>query len=98
MRRSVILTALAGSVSLAAWGGTASAQGVGVDLYVGPPAAYDPYYGDYRGYYGYGYGPRVYGYYEERNERHLRQPDDYRTGSRRWWKQMERSGRSGHQE
>lgn len=97
MRPSIIATILAAGLSMAAWAGSASAQGVGVDLYVGPPATYDPYYDDYRGY-GYSYGPRVYGYYGERNERHLRQPEEYRTGSRRWWKQMERAGRSGHQE
>ena len=63
MRRSIIVTGLAASVSLAAWCGTASAQGVGVDLYVGPPA-YDGYY-DYPSYSEYRYGPRVYGYTSE---------------------------------
>ncbi len=93
MRRSIIVTGLAASVSLAAWCGTASAQGVGVDVYVGP-RAYDGYY-DYPSYSGYRSGPRVYGYYTGRDERHLRRPEDYRTGSRRWWKQMEREGRGG---
>ena len=96
MRRSIIVTGLAASVSLAAWCGTASAQGVGVDLYVGPPV-YDGYYDD-RSYSEYRYGPRVYGYSSERYERHLRSPEEYRTGSRRWWKQMDRQGRGGQQE
>lgn len=96
MRRSIV-TVLAAGMSMAAWCGGASAQGVGVDLYVGPPAAYDSYY-DYPSYPEYRSGPRVYGYYYDRSERHLRQPEDYRTGSKRWWKQMDRSGRGGHQE
>ncbi len=94
MRRSLILTALTASVSMAAWCGTASAQGV--EVYVGPSAAYDDY--DYRSYRDYSYGPRVYGYYYDRDQRHLRQPEDYRTGSKRWWKQMDRQGRGGHQD
>ena len=97
MRRSIIVTGLAASASLAAWCGTASAQGVGVDLYVGPPA-YDGYYYDYPSYTEYRYGPRVYGYYAERDERHLRRPEEFRTGSRRWWKQMDREGRGGQQD
>jgi hypothetical protein len=96
MRRSIIVTGLAASVSMAAWCGSASAQGVGVDLYVGP-SAYDGYYDD-RSYSEYRYGPRVYGYYGERDERHLRRPEEYRTGSRRWWKQMDREGRGGQQD
>ena len=92
MRRSMIVTAIAASVSMTAWGGSASAQSV--ELYVGPPS-YGPYYRAYR---SYGYGPRVYGYYYGPSERHLRRPNDYRTGSRGWWRQMDRSGRGGHQE
>jgi hypothetical protein len=93
MRRSVIVSALAASVSMAAWGGSASAQSVGI--YVGPPAYDSYYYDDYRDYRS---GPRVYGYSYERSGRHLRQPEDYRTGSKRWWKQMDRQGRGGHQD
>ena len=96
MRRSIIVTGLAAGVSLAAWCGTASAQGVGVDVYVGP-RAYDGYY-DTPSYSEYGYGPRVYGYSSDRDERHLRRPEEYRTGSRRWWKQMDREGRGGQQD
>jgi hypothetical protein len=92
MRRSIIATMLAAGASLAASGGSASAQ-VGVEVYVGPPA-YGAYY-DYPPYRGYAYGPSVYGYYSE--PRHLRRPEDLRTGSRRWWRQMDRHGRGGHQ-
>ena len=45
MRRSIV-TVLAAGVSMAAWCGGASAQGVGVDLYVGPG------YGTYNDYSG----------------------------------------------
>ena len=94
MRRSIV-TILAAGVSMAAWSGVASAQGVGVDLYVGP--SYGSYY-DAPAYRDYRYGPRVYGYYYDDTPRHLRQPEDYRTGSKRWWKQMDRQGRGGHQD
>lgn len=94
MHRSILLTALAAGLSMGATFTGASAQSV--ELYVGPPAAYDSYY-DYGAYPTYGYGPRVYGYYYGANDRHLRQPEDYRTGSKRWWKQMDRTGRGGQQ-
>ncbi len=94
MRRSIV-TVLAAGVSMAAWCGGASAQGVGVDLYVGP--GYGTY-NDYRDHRDYRSGPRVYGYYYDDTPRHLRQPEDYRTGSKRWWKQMDRQGRGGHQD
>ncbi len=51
-----------------------------------------------RAYRDYRSGPRVYGYYYDDTPRHLRQPEDYRTGSKRWWKQMDRQGRGGHQD
>ena len=35
-------------------------------------------------------GPRVYGYYA-----HPR-PEAYRTGSTRWWREMDYEGRGGH--
>lgn len=95
MRRSAPVIVAIG-LATAAWTGSASAQGVGVDLYVGP--TYDRYYYDAPAYSDYRYGPRVYGYYYENGERHLRQPEEYRTGSKRWWKQMDRTGRGGHQE
>jgi len=45
-----------------------------------------------------GYGPRVYGWYGSpyawRSYR-SRNPDDYRTGSKRWWDEMEREDRAG---
>ena len=92
MRRSIV-TLLAAGVSMAAWSGAASAQGV--EVYVGP--SYGSYY-DAPAYRDYRYGPRVYGYYYDDTPRHLRQPEDYRTGSKRWWKQMDRQGRGGHQD
>lgn len=90
MRRSIVATALAAGVSVAACG-SASAQSAGVEVYVGPPAAYDAYY-DYPAYREYRYAPRAYGYY---GERRVPKAEDYRTGSNRWWRQMEREGRSG---
>jgi hypothetical protein len=54
MRRSIILTAAAASVSLAAWCGSASAQSIG------SPSSYDPYFYGYSGNGGYGYNPRAY--------------------------------------
>lgn len=97
MRRSVLMGALAACVSTASWCGSATAQSV--EFYVGPSGSYDRYY-DEPAYRDYSYGPRVYGYYsdDDRNQRHLRQPEDYRTGSKRWWKQMDRTGRGGHTE
>lgn len=46
------------------------------------------YANSYRNYYGYGH--RGYGY---RNR--LGQPEDYRTGSTRWWRSMDRERRGG---
>jgi hypothetical protein len=90
-----MIIALAAGVSMAAWCGSATAQGV--ELYVGP--SYDPYYGySAYGYGDYYYGPRVYGYRYEPDERHLRPPENYRPGSTRWWRQMDRFGRGGHQD
>jgi hypothetical protein len=57
MRRLIILTAAAASLGMA---GSASAQSV--ELYVGPPAAYETYDDDSRTYREYRAGPRVYGY------------------------------------
>ena len=94
MRRSIILTAMAASVGTAAWCGSAFAQ-VGVEFYVGPSATYDAYY-DYPADPEYRYGPRAYGYqYGPTYRRDLRRPEDYRAGSNRWWKEMDRQGRSG---
>lgn len=50
-------------------------------------------------------GPRVYGYYYGPHAQpydydvyaHPRRPESYHTGSNRWWKSMERSGRTGSQ-
>jgi len=93
MRRSLILAAMAASAGMAVWCGSASAQGVGVEFYAGPPAAYDRY-DDYPAYREYRYRPRGYGYYSERD---LRKPEHYRPGSNRWWKEMDRDGRGGQQ-
>jgi hypothetical protein len=59
MKRSIILAAAVASISAASWCGSASAQGV--EIYVGPPTTYDPYYG-YPANREYRHGPRVYGY------------------------------------
>jgi hypothetical protein len=46
-------------------------------------------------------GPRVYGYYygpevaDDYYYSHPRRPESFRTGSQRWWKSMERWGRTG---
>ena len=93
MRRSIIVGALAAGVGAAAWCGSASAQ-VGVEFYVGPSATYDPYY-DYRADPEYRYGPRVDTYHYGPTYRRDRRPEDYRAGSNRWWKEMDRWGRSG---
>jgi len=93
MRRSIIVGALAAGVGAAAWCGSASAQ-VGVEFYVGPSATYDPYY-DYRADPEYRYGPRDYAYHHGPTYRRDRRPEDYRAGSNRWWKEMDRWGRSG---
>jgi len=53
MRRTIILSLAAATVSTTAWCGSASAQGIGVEIYAGP-RAYE--YSDY------GYRPRVYDY------------------------------------
>jgi hypothetical protein len=42
--------------------------------------------------YGYRYGPYDYGYHAR-----PRTPESYRPGSSRWWKSMERWGRTGNQ-
>lgn len=97
MRQSTIVTIVAASVSIAALTGSASAQGVDVDVYAGPRATYD-YDDDYGPSWYDRSGPRVYGYAYDRDERHLRRPEAYRTGSRRWWQQMDRQGRGGQQD
>jgi hypothetical protein len=57
MRRTMFVSLAALTVSVGAWCGSASAQGVGVEIYAGPPVYADDYtYSEYR------YGPRVYGY------------------------------------
>jgi hypothetical protein len=94
MRRS-FLTLLAASAGVAAWCSTASAQGVGVDVYVGP--SYDRYYSEYPAYRRYYYAPPAYGYYYRRGD-YFERPEHYRYGSRRWWRQMDRAGRGGHQD
>jgi hypothetical protein len=94
MRRSIILTAMAASVGITAWCGSALAQ-ARVEFYVGPSAPYDAY-SDYPGDSEYRYGPRPYGYhYGPTYRRDLRRPEDYRAGSNRWWKEMDQQGRSG---
>ena len=95
MRRT-ILTLVAASASVAAWCGTASAQGVGVDVYAGP--GYDRYDYGYPAYRGYYYGPPAYGYTYSRRGYYFERPEHYYTGSRRWWRQMDRNGRGGHQD
>jgi hypothetical protein len=64
MRPLVLIAAAAAAGVLALGGaGSAHAQGVGVEIYAGPPVTGDYYYGPgYAAGYGYGYGPRVYGY------------------------------------
>lgn len=97
MRRLMIMTAVAACAGSAIWSGAASAQGV--ELYVGPPAAYGYYNNDDYYHLGYSYGPRVYGYYNDgpSGRGYYRDPDNYRSGSKRWWQQMDRNGRGGHQ-
>jgi hypothetical protein len=43
------------------------------------------------------YGERHCGYFYDGGTRHYRRgsPDDYRTGSRGWWREMNREDRSG---
>jgi hypothetical protein len=91
MRRAIIVTVTAAISGMAGWSASASAQSV--EIYVGPPAAYDTYY-DYRPYRSYYYAPPAYGY-SYRRDRHLDPPEYYRPGSRRWWRQMDRTGRGG---
>lgn len=97
MRRTMIMTAVAAVAGAAAFTSAATAQGV--ELYVGPSAAYGYYYDDDYYHRGYSYGPRVYGYYNDgySGRGYYRDPDNYRTGSSRWWQQMDRQGRGGHQ-
>ena len=77
MRRSMIAGALAAAVASFAGYGSASAQGVGVELYVGPPAyAYEP-----GPYVQYGYGPPAYGYYGYAEPSYRRM----RCGANRFW-------------
>jgi hypothetical protein len=61
MRRRMIVAASTIAIVSFAGYGSASAQGVGVEVYVGPPALY--YYSP-GPYVQYGYAPPVYGYYE----------------------------------
>ena len=92
MRRSMITAVVAAGASLAVWSGSASAQGV--EVYVGPGPVYDDY--GYRGYRGYGYGPRAYGYRSYDGGGYYRRPESYRYGSKGWWRQMDRNNRGGH--
>lgn len=56
MRRTIILSLAAATVSMTAWCGSVSAQGA--EIYVGPRVY---------GYSDYVYGPRVYGYTRDYN-------------------------------
>lgn len=58
MRRSILLSSLAGALALFGGVGTASAQAVDVDVYSGPAASSYNRYRDP----GYGYRGPVYGY------------------------------------
>src|SRR3954454_10255253 len=42
---------------------------------------------------GYGYRGRAYGYRRRYHEVGI--PENYRTGSKRWWREMDRQGRGG---
>ena len=92
MRHSSIVIALAALAGMAGWGTAASAQSV--EFYVGP-SAYDRYYYDYPASRSYYYSAPHY-WYDGRSGYYER-PEHYRPGSKRWWRQMDRNGRGGHQ-
>jgi hypothetical protein len=83
-------------VALAVFGfaGTANAQGVGVELYVGPPAAY--YYGPPA--YAYDYEPGAYSYYAPGITVYRRSrsgdPSPNNTGA--FYRKLDREGRGGN--
>lgn len=93
MRQMIIIAALAIGAGMAAWSDRAHAQSV--EFYVGPSATYDRYY-DYPAYGGYYYAPPAYSY-DYRRGGYYERPSNYRYGTKRWWEQMDRNGRGGHQ-
>jgi hypothetical protein len=94
MRRSIVAAAsIAAVASLAAYTG-ASAQGVGVEIYVGPPASY--YYGP-APYVAYDYAPDADSYYAPGITVYRRRggdPSPNRT--RAYFDKLDREGRGGN--
>jgi hypothetical protein len=81
MRRSIVVAALTAAIASLGAYGSASAQGVGVDIYVGPPAyAYGP-----GPYVQYGYAPPAYTYYGYGEPYVVTYPRRTRCGPNRVW-------------
>jgi hypothetical protein len=93
MRRSMMAALAAASAMLGTYSNT-SAQGVGVEIYVGPPASY--YYGP-APYAAYDYEPGAYSYYAPGITVYRRRSDDpspNNTGA--FYRKLDREGRGGN--